>query len=247
LIEKTGLALPSRIEVYNEGRRILQETYYKFTPGIFTDEDGSFRMTLSPGKYKIKVSHSIDYLSRVNTFEITSTNGVDAAIALEPWVPLREKRMDQRRKAMHIYTQRKKPDNEMLRNRKKNLHVLKALISFAPFRAGQEADDASWKKRVCRHLRQAFPDVLWSGKMPKYRTGHTFLGWDWKVPKTFSGNTMDTVYENLYYQSLTARHWDFASVGPAEFFRTSNWYPRLALAQHAAAIVAHPTRLVDSG
>jgi len=52
---------------------------------------------------------------------------------------------------------------------------------------------------------------------------------------------MDTVYENLYYQSLTATHWDFSSVNLPNF-TDIELVPRLARAQNAAAIVAHPTR-----
>ncbi len=234
--QKTGFALPSRIEVYNEAGE-LQETYYKFIPGIVTNEDGSFRMTLSPGKYKIKVSHSIDYLSQENAFEITSVSGVDATIALAPWVALHEKGWINGESHAHLYTE-KKPDSEMLHSVRKIARA-QGIDFICAVQGWAGADDTSWKKDYAAISDSHFL-MSYGAEMPKYRTGHTFwLGLE--STKNFFWNTMDTVYENLYYQSLTATHWDFASVDLPNF-PDIELVPRLARAQHAAAIVAHPTR-----
>ena len=233
---KTGLALPSRIEVYNEAGE-LQETYYKYIPGIFTDEDGTFRMTLSPGKYKIKVSHSIDHLSQQHAFEITDTQGVDAIIQLEPWVPLHEKGWINGEAHAHLYTE-KKPDNEMLQSIRKITRA-QGMDFICAAQGWAGADDDTWKKDYATISDSHFL-MYYGAEMPKYRTGHTFwIGLE--STKGFFWNTMDTVYENAYYQSLTATHWNFSSVDLPNFTDVE-LVPRLARAQNAAAIVAHPTR-----
>ena len=233
---KSGRALPSRIEIYNEGGE-LQETYYKFIPGIFTEEDGSFQMPLSPGKYKMKIFRSIDYLSQQHVFEIISTTGIEANIYLEPWVPLRGKGWVNGESHAHLYTE-KKPDTEMLQSVRKICRA-QGIDFICAVQGWGGVDDNTWENNYSGISDKDFC-MYYGAEMPKYRTGHTFwLGLE--STKDFFWNTMDTVYENLYYQHLTTTRWNFATVDLPNFTDVE-LVPRLARAQNAVAIVAHPTR-----
>jgi hypothetical protein len=233
---KTGRALPSRIEVYNESKE-LQETYYRHLPGIFTEEDGSFHVPLSPGKYTVKVSHSTDYISHEHAFEVTRTTGAAANIYLAPWVPLRAMGWINGEAHAHLYTD-KKPDTEMLAEVRK-ICLAQGIDFICSVQGWAGVDDNTWKKNYAAISDRDFA-MYYGAEMPKYRTGHTFwIGL--QSTKDFFWNAMDTVYENLYYQSSTAAHWNFSTVDLPNF-PDVELVPRLAMTQNAAAIIAHPTR-----
>jgi hypothetical protein len=234
--QTTGSALPSRIEVYNASKE-LQETYYQHLPGIFTEEDGSFQIPLSPGKYTLKVSHSIDHLSQELPFEIRGTTGVDAKIYLATWISLRNKGWINGEAHAHLYTE-KRPDMEMLQDVKK-ISRAQGIDFICAVQEWGGVDDNNWKSIYSGISDKDFT-LYYGAEMPKYRTGHTFwIGLE--STKGFFWNTMDTVYENQYYQSMTATRWDFSSVDLPNF-PDIEIVPRLAKAEDAAAIVAHPTR-----
>src|SRR3954469_6856316 len=70
--------LPSRIVIADSSGKVV-ESYFQNLPGFFTDEDGSFEITLDPGQYELTVFHSIDYESQkmklvVTRFRISGRN-----------------------------------------------------------------------------------------------------------------------------------------------------------------------------
>jgi hypothetical protein len=233
---QTGLPLPSRIEVYN-GSGKLQETYFLHLPGIFTEEDGSFQIPLSPGKYTVKISHAIDHISQEHVLEVTRSTGAEADIYLEPWVSIRDRGWINGEAHAHLYTD-KKPDTEMLAEVRKICRAQGIDFIFS-VQGWAGADDNTWKKTYSTISDRNFT-MYYGAEFPKYRTGHTFwIGL--QSTKGFFWNAMDTVYENLYYQSPTRARWNFATVNFPNF-PDVELVPRLAKAQNAAAIIAHPTR-----
>ena len=232
---QTGAALPARIVISDPTGNVVR-TYYEHLPGFFTDDNGHFKELLSPGKYSIKVFHGIDYQSQTISFEITPGNGFNAEFYLRSWYPLRKKGWFCGDGHDHLYTD-KKPDTAMLSTLRKI--CLAQGIDFVCAAQGWGGyNDSTWRKGYAQFTDKRFT-LYYGSEMPKYRTGHTW----WLGQKSTRGyfpDTMDTVYENNYYQSEQGVTWDFKKLN-FPFIPDVEVVQRLKSADHSVAITAHPT------
>jgi len=232
---ETGKALPARVAIWDTSGRYIN-TYYDKAPGFFTGEDGSFELTLPPGKYEMEVSHGIDRLSQKVSFEISDKRGRDASIYLPSWIDLKEQGWVNGDGHCHLYTEIK-PDTAMAALvrcicRAQGVDFVCAAQGWAGY------SDSTWEKGYDQFTDEKFI-LHYGSEMPKYRTGHTWwlgqtstLGYYW--------NSMDTTYENQYYQSYESTHWsfdslDFPAVPDVEIVQY------LKKRDHSVAIMAHPT------
>ncbi|WP_336515669.1 hypothetical protein [Pollutibacter soli] len=232
----TGASLPARIEIYNE-QDSLQSTYYKFLPGVFTDENGSIKRGLGPGKYKVKIFHGIDYESAEQTVVVTQGRFTAVTIQLKPWVNLKKMGWVNGEAHAHLYTELH-PDSAMIAGVRKICRAQGVdFICAAQGWAG--ATDDSWKKDYAFVNDKNFT-LYYGAEMPKYRTGHYWwIGLE--STKGYFGELLDSAYEKSYYQSPDATHWTFDTLN---FDRYSDieFVPRFSASQRAVAIIAHPTR-----
>jgi hypothetical protein len=229
-----GAQLPARI-VIRDANDSVYDSYYKALPGFFTEEDGSFQDSLKPGNYTLTVFHSIDYESQKIAFTI-SAEGVNAEIYLRPWINLKKQGWVCGDGHDHLYTE-KKPDTGMAKTLRKI--CLAQGIDFVCAAQGWAGyNDTTWKDGYAKFSDDRFT-LYYGSEMPKYRTGHTW----WMGQKSTRGyfwNTMDTVYENNYFQSPQGTTWDFKTLN-FPFIPDVAVVQHYKAADHAVAIIAHPT------
>lgn len=232
---ETGKALPARIAIKDTSGTYIN-SYYEKAPGFFTGEDGSFELNLAPGKYEMEVFHGIDRLSQKVSFEVSDKQGVDANIYLPSWIDLKEKGWVNGDGHCHLYTEIK-PDTAMaalVRRicRAQGVDFVCAAQGWAGY------NDSTWEKGYEPFTDEKFI-LHYGSEMPKYRTGHTWwlgqtstMGYYW--------NSMDTAYENQYYQSYESTHWSFDNLGfPA--IPDVEIVQGLKMRDNSVAIMAHPT------
>jgi hypothetical protein len=232
---ETGAPLPARIVITDDSGRVFN-SYYKHLPGFFTEEDGSFSAPLKPGNYSINVFHGINYTSEKLSFAIKADTGFQAEIYLKSWSPLQKQGWVCGDGHDHLYTE-KQSDTAMLRTLRKI--CLAQGIDFVCAAQGWAGyNDSSWRDGY-----RAFSDgrftISYGSEMPKYRTGHT-----WWFGQTSTRNyfwsTMDTVYENQYFQSPQGTTWNFSQL-PFPFIPDVEVVQRFKTADASLAIMAHPT------
>jgi hypothetical protein len=231
---ESGVRVPARV-VVRDSAGGLRNSYYKSLPGFFTEEDGSFELSLEPGHYTVDVHHGIDYISRTDTVRIASDAGVDADFPLSPWVPLRRLGWVNGDGHAHLYTDTRE-DTVMLRDVRRI--CLAQGVDFLCANQGWAGyTDSTWRKGYDRWSDGRF--VLYYGaEMPKYRTGHTW----WLGLQSTCGvfdDAMDSTYENRYYQSFTKKEWTFADL-PFPNVPDVELVARFRKAQDAVAVVPHP-------
>ena len=232
---ETGAALSARI-VISDSDSNVSDSYYKHLPGFFTEENGSFEQLLKPGDYLITVFHGIDYESRKIPFTIKPGGGFNVEIYLKPWYRLKKKGWVCGDGHDHLYTE-KKPDTAMLSMLRKI--CLAQGIDFVCAAQGWGGyNDSTWRNGYAQFNDNRFT-LYYGSEMPKYRTGHTWwLGQ--KSTRNYFWNTMDTVYENDYYQSAQGTTWNFKQL-TFPFIPDVEVVQRFKNADHSVAIMAHPT------
>jgi len=233
--DKTGAQLSARI-VIADGNDSAYNPYYKSLPGFFTEEDGTFEDSLKPGNYTLTVFHGIDYESQKIHFTITANGGVDAEIYLKPWSELKERGWVCGDGHDHLYTE-KKPDTVMAQTLRKI--CLAQGIDFVCAAQGWVGyNDTTWRDGYAKFSDDQFT-LYYGSEMPKYRTGHTWwLGQT--STRNYFWNTMDTAYENHYFQSEQGTAWDFKQL-PFPFIPDEEVVQHFKSADHSVAIMAHPT------
>jgi hypothetical protein len=107
----SGRSLSGRLEIRDAGGEPVG-FYYAHLLGVFTEEDGSFEVSLPAGRYSVEVHYGIDYLSEWVDVEVAVGRGVALAVSLAFWVSLRERGFVNGDGHAHFYTD-KRPDDEM--------------------------------------------------------------------------------------------------------------------------------------
>jgi hypothetical protein len=203
---------------------------------MFTEEDGSFEVPLPPGRYTVEAHHGLDYLSERADFEVTAENGVSLEAALAPWVDLRGRGYVNGDGHAHLYTD-KRPDDAMAA-RVRRICLAQGVDFVAACQEWSGYDETSWRPGYARFSDERFL-LHYGAEMPKYRTGHTW----WLGLTSTRGrfaSTMDTTYENEYYQSSKPGSWAFDAL-PFPSIPDVELVPRFREADGAAAVVPHPT------
>jgi len=212
------------------------KTRYEHLPGVFTEEDGTFTLDLPPGHYSVEAHHGIDYASERGDFQSREGAGVEAAIRLEPWVPLREMGWVNGDAHAHLYTD-ERHDDPMLETVRRICRAQGVDFIAACQGWGGYGDD-DWREGFAAFSDGGFR-LLYGAEMPKYRTGHTF----WMGLESTRGyftESMDETYENEYYQVARNPEWSFDSL-PFPSIPDVEMVPRLKGAERAVALVPHPT------
>jgi hypothetical protein len=193
---ETGASLPARIVIRDSLSNVI-DSYYDKLPGFFTDERGTFKQHLSAGTYSINIFHGIDYVSQEISVTIAGNSGFNAAIYLKPWFHLKKNGWYCGDGHDHLYTDIQ-PDTAMVAKVRKI--CLAQGVDFVCAAQGWAGyNDSTWRQGY-----KAFNDnnfqIYYGSEMPKYRTGHT-----WWIGQNSTLNyfwsTMDTVYENNFYQT----------------------------------------------
>ncbi len=213
------------------------KSYYTHLPGFYTQEDGSFEKELAPGKYTFQVFHGIDYVSNNPVeFEIFPDKGIEADIFLEPWFDLRAAGWVNGYGHCHLYTDNK-PDPDMAA-RVRRICLAQGVDFVCTTQGWSGYNDSTWVEGY-----KAFTDdrfiLHYGSEMPKYRTGHTW----WLGQKSTLGYywpTMDTTYENQYYQSPVSTNWNFQTL-PFPNIPDVEVVQRYKEIDTSIAIMPHPT------
>src|SRR4051812_10442834 len=233
--DNTGTQLSARI-VIRDATDSVHDSYYKSLPGFFTAEDGSFQDSLKPGAYTLTVFHSIDYQSEKITFTISTDRGISVDVYLKPWTNLREQGWVCGDGHDHLYTENK-PDTTMAKTLRK-ICLAQGIDFVCAAQGWLGYNDTTWKEGYAKFSDERFT-LYYGSEMPKYRTGHTW----WMGQKSTRGyfwNTMDTVYENNYFQSPKGTTWNFKTLN-FPFIPDIEVVQHYKTADNAVAIIAHPT------
>lgn len=225
--------IAARIVIVDDTGHVYN-SYYSKLNGFFTEEDGTFNQELKNGKYTIEIFHGIDYLSQKFSFDIQN-NLLDTIIALEQWYPLKKEGWYNGDGHDHLYTDLR-PDAAMLKLVRK-ICVAQGVDFMFTAQGWAGYNDSTWKDGYAKFSDEKF-HVSYGSEMPKYRTGHTW----WIGQQTTHGlfeSTMDTTYENQYYQSDKGTDWNFEQLGFPQI-------PDVEIVKRfkkegSLAIAAHPT------
>jgi hypothetical protein len=229
----TTQPLAARIVIVDDTGHVYN-SYYSKLNGFFTEEDGTFYQELKNGKYSIEIFHGIDYLSQKFSFDIQN-NLLDTTIGLEQWYPLKKEGWYNGDGHDHLYTD-VKPDTAMLKLVRK-ICIAQGVDFMFTAQGWAGYNDSTWKNGYAKFSDDKF-HVSYGSEMPKYRTGHTW----WIGQQTTHGlfeSTMDTTYENQYYQSDRGTDWNFDQLGFPQV-------PDVEIVKRfkkdgSLAIAAHPT------
>ena len=231
---ETKKPLPSRIVIIDDTGHVYN-SYYSKLKGFFTEEDGTFSCELKNGNYTLEVFRGLDYLSQKINFQIKD-RVIDTTIALNQWYLLKKQGWYNGDGHDHLYTDIK-PDTSMLKLVRK---ICRAQgIDFMCTAQGWSGyNDSTWKEGYAKFSDENFY-VSYGSEMPKYRTGHTW----WLGQNTTHGlfeATMDTTYENQYYQSEHGTEWNFQQL-PFPQIPDVEIVNRFKKEDNSIAITAHPT------
>ncbi|HUQ65233.1 MAG TPA: hypothetical protein VM101_03715 [Flavitalea sp.] len=231
---KTNKPLPSRIIITDDTGHIYN-SYYNKLNGFFTEEDGTFFQELKNAHYTLEVFRGIDYVSRKFDIHI---NGriIDTTILLDQWYPLKKEGWYNGDGHDHLYTDLR-PDTAMLKMVRK---ICRAQgVDFMCTAQGWSGyNDSTWKSGYAEFTDNNF-HFSYGSEMPKYRTGHTW----WLGQQSTYGlfeSTMDTAYENQYYQSEKGTGWNFEQL-PFPELPDIEVVNRFKKSDGSIAVAAHPT------
>jgi hypothetical protein len=226
--------LAARIVITDDTGHVFN-SYYSKLKGFFTEENGTFYQDLKNGNYTIEIFHGIDYLSQKFNIRIEN-NIVDTVIALEQWYPLKKQGWYNGDGHDHLYTDLK-PDTAMMKLVRK-ICVAQGVDFMFTAQGWAGYNDSTWKEGYANFSDDQF-HVSYGSEMPKYRTGHTW----WIGQPTTHGifeSTMDTTYENQYYQSEKGTNWTFEGLGFPQI-PDVEIVKRFKRSDGSLAIAAHPT------
>jgi hypothetical protein len=230
---ETKQPLAARIKITDDTGGVYH-SYYSKLPGFFTEENGSFAVSLPNGKYHVEVFRGIDYVSR--PFALDLTKDVDTTIHLQPWFKLKQHGWYNGDGHDHLYTD-VRSDTGMLKLVRK-ICVAQGVDFMFTSQGWAGYNDSTWKEGYSHFSDDRFL-LSYGSEMPKYRTGHTW----WIGQSTTNGlfeATMDTIYENHYYQSDSGTTWTFDNL-PFTNLPDVEVVQRFKRQQQALAIAAHPT------
>jgi hypothetical protein len=231
----TKKPLPSRIVCRGSDGQ-MHGSYYQNFPGYFTEQNGSFKMALPAGEYTLEFFHGFDFLSKKRQIVVDNDQLLEINVELEPWAPLRQRGWVNGDGHAHLYTE-KTGDEEMLQTvsricRAQGVDFLCTNQGWAGY------DDESWREGYGKYSDDQF-SLFYGAEMPKYRTGHIWwLGLN-STHGYFSAS-MDSMYENRYYQTADNPHWDFDHL-PFPNIPDVQIVPQIKRAENALACIPHPT------
>lgn len=232
---KAGTPLPARIVIKNDTGHIYNSFYEKL-PGFFTQEDGTFHLQLPAGKYKMSIYRGIDYLSLDTSVELSGADATTLSFALRKWFPLKASGWVNGDGHNHLYTD-VNMDSLML-DTVRRVCLAQGIDFVCAAQGWAGYNDSNWRREYARFSDDRFM-LYYGSEMPKYRTGHTW----WLGQTSTKGiywQTMDTTYENYYYQSPQGTSWTFDSlkfpqIPDIEVVRN------FKRADSSVAVIAHPT------
>jgi hypothetical protein len=231
----TRKPLAGRIVITNDTGKVINSFYEKL-PGFFTQQDGSFEQPLPPGHYMLTAFHGIDYLSKTYSFNISSQNGIQADISLQRWIPLKEMGWVNGEGHDHLYTDVKQ-DSAML-DTVRRICIAQGIDFMCAAQGWAGYNDTNWQNGYAKFSDDRF-HIVYGSEMPKYRTGHTWWMGQ-KTTRNYFSATMDTTYENQYYQSDKGTTWTFQTL-PFPNIPDFEVVQRFKDAEDAVAVMAHPT------
>lgn len=231
---ETKKPLPARIVITDDTGHVYN-SYYSKLKGFFTEENGTFFQELKNGNYTVEVFRGIDYLSQKINFRING-HVFDTTISLNPWYPLKKKGWYNGDGHDHLYTEQK-PDTAMLKLVKK-ICVAQGVDFMCTAQGWAGYNDSTWKEGYAKFSDQNF-HVSYGSEMPKYRTGHTWWLGQQSTYGLFEA-TMDTTYENQYYQSEQGTDWNFQQL-PFPHMPDVEIVNKFKKYDKSIAIAAHPT------
>lgn len=230
----TKKPLAARVVITDDTGHVYN-SYYTKLKGFFTEEDGTFSLALKNGHYTAEIFHGIDYISQKFDFRIKN-DVLDTTINLKPWYPLKKEGWYNGDGHDHLYTDLR-PDTAMLKLVRK-ICIAQGVDFMFTAQGWSGYNDSTWRDGYASFSDEKF-HVSYGSEMPKYRTGHTW----WIGQSTTYGlfeSTMDTSYENQYYQSEQGTNWNFRQllfpqIPDVEVVK------RFKKADGSLAIAAHPT------
>lgn len=231
----SGGPLPARIVIRDEKGKVIN-SYYDRLNGFFTEEDGSFQQQLQPGNYTLAAYHGIDYLSKKISFTVSDNKQDSLKIALARWYPLKEKGWINGDGHDHLYTDVKQ--DSLMIDTVRRICLAQGVDFMCAAQGWAGYNDDNWREGYAKFSDERF-SIYYGSEMPKYRTGHTWwMGQE--STRNIYWQTMDTTYENHYYQSEHGTSWNFDSlkfpnIPDVEVVK------RFRDADDAIAVMAHPT------
>jgi len=232
---KTGLSLSARIVVVDEYDQVV-DSYYKYLPGIFTNDDGTFQLSLKPGSYSLTAFHGPDYQSEKCPFTVSTDSGFYAEIHLKPWSPLREFGWIDGDGHNHLDSDIKDDYDKIKMVRQISLAQGIDFVCSVQQWAG--FNDTSWRSGFDKVSDSRFV-LTYGAEMPKYRTGHTW--WIGLMStRGYFRNCIDNNYEQLYFQNPERTIWNFQTLKFPNI-PDVDIVQRFKKADGAVAIVPHPT------
>ena len=231
---ETKKPLSARIVITDDIGHVYN-SYYSKLKGFFTEENGSFFQALKKGSYTLEVFRGIDYFSQKINF-IINGHVFDTIISLKPWYPLKKQGWYNGDGHDHLYTDLK-PDTAMLKLVRK-ICVAQGVDFMCTAQGWAGYNDSTWNEGYAKFSDQNF-HISYGSEMPKYRTGHTWWLGQQSTRGLFDA-TMDTAYENQYYQSEQGTEWNFQQL-PFRQIPDIEIVSRLKKPDRSIAIAAHPT------
>ncbi len=227
--------LPGRIVVTDEQGNVVKSFYQKL-PGIFTEPDGKFSLPVKPGLYKVSAYRGIDYVSSSTTVQVGAGKSKEVTFKLKRWYPLKERGWVNGDGHDHLYTDVKR-DTLML-DTVKQVCVAQGIDFMCTSQGWAGYNDENWREGYAKFSDDNFL-LYYGSEMPKYRTGHTWWLGQVSTEGLFD-NTMDTTYENHYYQSEQGTSWTFDSLKFPQI-PDVEVVQRLKKFDSGLAVIAHPT------
>ena len=232
---ETGEILAARIVITDPDSNVVRSRYTTL-PGFFTDDAGSFRQELKPGKYHLAVYHGFGYESHESDLEITPEHGYRLKIYLNPRVSLRQDGWVNGGGHCHLYTD--SVNDDAMLSEVRRICLAQGVDFLCAAQGWGGYNDTTWKEGFAKFSDDRFT-LYYGSEMPKYRTGHTW----WLGQKSTRGyfwKTMDENYENKYYQSDTGTQWSFKDLN-FPYIPCPEVVQRIKKADDAVAIMPHPT------
>lgn len=231
----TSEILSARIVICDENGKVV-ESYYDHLPGIFTEEDGSFRKELPPGIYKLSFYHGPLHKSLSTDIDIQEGRGINLEVYMQPWVDLEARGWVNGDGHSHLYTDVEK-NAEMLKT-VRQICLAQGVDFICTNQGWAGYNDSTWTEGYRKFSDDRF-HLHYGSEMPKYRTGHTWwLGQE--STRGYFWRTMDANYEEKYYQSPTVAEWIFEDL-KFPYIPSIEIVQRIKEADNAVAIMPHPT------
>ena len=231
----TGKPLPSRIVIKDAAGKVYHSFYEKL-PGFFTSLDGTFSLRLSPGNYTLNAYRGIDYVSKEISFTVSKEKPVMVNVALQQWYPLRKSGWVNGDGHDHLYTDVK--NDSLMLDTVRRVCVAQGIDFMCTAQGWAGYNDSNWRTGYASFSDDTFM-LHYGSEMPKYRTGHTWW-FGQTTTKNIYWQTMDTTYENHYYQSSQGTEWNFNTLKFPQI-PDVEIVQRFKKGNKSVAVIGHPT------